>query len=530
MFYPNPTGSGAFNPSVLSSSPAFTQLFPVIGFNPPSSAQTCSNSTGVDVNTRPFFDVIPNPDGTCSVLGAAGNGFQAGTGTLFTFEAVFTANLNVSSAGQFTFNVFSDDGFVLAIGPQGTNQPTRVSGPMVNPPPSGTSFVKGYPVLGALNVPTSPVANDITVNFPAAGSYPMEFDYTECCGGQESLTLAVSGTIVPPPPPPVIHSTATSYTGDTSGDFNDPAHLSATLMDTSASPAVPVPNETITLSLGAQSCTGTTDATGTAACTVAPNVMAGSYTVMARFAGDATFKASGASASFAVTLEEDTLTYTGGINIANGTAATLSGNLLEDGVSPVAGRSVVFSLGSGATTQSCTGTTNAAGTVICTVGTVAQRLGPGSVTALFTSDGFYRSAFATANTLIFATPATGSFVIGNNSASAGMSVNFWGAQWAITNSLSGGPAPDSFKGFAETLSATPPTCGSHWFTDTGNSSAPPVTAPSFMMVLVAGSVSQSGSVLSGIVSEIVVVNTNPGYLNDPGHPGTGTVVAIICHS
>jgi hypothetical protein len=43
-------------------------------------------------------------------------------------------------------------------------------------------------------------------------------------------------------------------------------------------------------------------------------------------------------------------------------------------------------------------------------------------------------------------------------------------------------------------------------------------------------VAQSGSVVSGTVSEIVVVSTDPGYLNDPGNRGTGTVVAILCHS
>jgi len=51
-----------------------------------------------------------------------------------------------------------------------------------------------------------------------------------------------------------------------------------------------------------------------------------------------------------------------------------------------------------------------------------------------------------------------------------------------------------------------------------------------MTVAVTSSVSQSGSVLSGTISEIVVVSTNPGYLNDPGDPGTGTVVAILCRS
>src|SRR6266851_3131229 len=36
-FYPNPANSGAFDPSQLSS-PAFTQQFPVIAFNPPDVA------------------------------------------------------------------------------------------------------------------------------------------------------------------------------------------------------------------------------------------------------------------------------------------------------------------------------------------------------------------------------------------------------------------------------------------------------------------------------------------------------------
>ena len=531
MFFTNPTNSGAFDPSVLLGPPVFTQQFPVIGFNPPVTAMSCSNATGVDVNSRPIGDVVPNPDGTCSVVPAMANGLQAGTGTLSSFQAVFTADLNVSSAGQVTLTVFSDDGFVLGIGAQGSNQPTRMSGsPMVNPP--ANSFVKGYAVLGALNQSTAPNPNDITVNFPAAGTYPIELDYAECCGGTVSITLAFGGTIVPPAPPapPSTHTTAITYNGDLSSDFNDPAHLSATLMDTSVSPAAPVSNKAVTFSLGAQSCTATTDSTGVAACTVTPNAAAGNYAVTASFAGDSTFVASSASAPFAVTLEEAGQTYAGDVNFASGTSGTLSGSLLEDGNAPIAGRSVVFTLGNGPTSQTCTATTNSVGSASCSIGAVSEPLGPGSITASFASDGFYRSASATANSLIYQTLASGSFAIGDKSASLGSTVNFWGAQWALTNSLSGGAAPNSFKGFADTLTVTPATCGSSWSTDTGNSSQPPAALPSFMTVAVTSSVSQSGSVLSGTISEIVVVSTNPGYLNDPGDPGTGTVVAILCRS
>lgn len=532
-FYPNPTNSGSFDPSVLTSPPAFTQQFPDIGFNPPLGTLTCSNLTAANVNafSLPLTDVVTNPDGTCSLVPAMASGFQAGIGTLSDFQAVFTADLNVASAGLLTLNVASDDGFVLAIGPQGANQPLRVSGIMTNPPVSGLSFAKGYPVMGALNQGTAPSPNDIIINFPVAGTYPLELDYTECCAGFLSLMFTFNGTIVPPAPPapPSTHTTAITYTGDLSADFNDPAQLSATLQDTSVTPAVPVSNEAVTLNLGAQSCIGTTDVAGVAACTVMPNGMAGSYSTSASFAGDATFQASTSSAPFAVTLEEATLTYTGASNLANGNSTTMSGSLPEDGTTPVMGRSIVFTLGSGATVQSCTGTTNSAGTAACTIG-VAQPLGPGTVTANFASDGFYRSASAGANALVYENLASGAFAIGDQSASLGSSVNFWGARWADGNSLSGGSAPNSFKGFAESLGVTPPTCGSTWSTDTGNSSGPPATVPSYVAVLVTSSVAQSGSVVSGTVSEVVVVSTNPGYLNDPGNPGTGTVVAILCHT
>jgi hypothetical protein len=34
--------------------------------------------------------------------------------------------------------------------------------------------------------------------------------------------------------------------------------------------------------------------------------------------------------------------------------------------------------------------------------------------------------------------------------------------------------------------------------------------------------------ISGNTVHMVVVKTNPGYAPDPGHAGTGTVVATIC--
>ena len=51
-----------------------------------------------------------------------------------------------------------------------------------------------------------------------------------------------------------------------------------------------------------------------------------------------------------------------------------------------------------------------------------------------------------------------------------------------------------------------------------------------MAVVVPNKVTQSGSTISGNITRVVIVKTNPGYQPDPSHPGTGTVVATLCGS
>jgi hypothetical protein len=49
-----------------------------------------------------------------------------------------------------------------------------------------------------------------------------------------------------------------------------------------------------------------------------------------------------------------------------------------------------------------------------------------------------------------------------------------------------------------------------------------------MAVLVSSGVTKSGSAISGNGLKIVIVQTAPGYAGNPGHPGTGVVVATLC--
>lgn len=125
-------------------------------------------------------------------------------------------------------------------------------------------------------------------------------------------------------------------------------------------------------------------------------------------------------------------------------------------------------------------------------------------------------------------PQVSGFVIGDVNSSVGSHVTFWGAQWAQQNSLSGGSAPNSFKGFADKPAGNPPSCGQTWATNPGASSTPPATVPQFINVIVTNSISKSGSTLSGNISKIVTIQVDPGYGPSPGTPGTGAVTAVIC--
>lgn len=141
--------------------------------------------------------------------------------------------------------------------------------------------------------------------------------------------------------------------------------------------------------------------------------------------------------------------------------------------------------------------------------------------------GTISSNTVTATWVLFA-PGGGAFVISDLADVSGASVYWWGAQWWKKDHLSGGLAPASFKGF-ENGNATP-WCGAGqtWTTRPGNSPRPPRTVPNRMAVIVASHITKKGAVISGDIVHIVLVQTNPGYGPNPGHLGTGTIIATLC--
>lgn len=150
-------------------------------------------------------------------------------------------------------------------------------------------------------------------------------------------------------------------------------------------------------------------------------------------------------------------------------------------------------------------------------------LGPHTVTTTLVDSNLSVSATSTA--WVYALTDGGSFVIGDGSSSMGSPVTFSGAAWNGANTLSGGPAPDSFKGYAD---GSAPACNATWSTGPGNSSAPPATVPSYTAVVVSSTITKQGPHITGDTVHVALVRADAGYGPSPGQPGTGTVVFMIC--
>ena len=157
--------------------------------------------------------------------------------------------------------------------------------------------------------------------------------------------------------------------------------------------------------------------------------------------------------------------------------------------------------------------------------------GPVTFKADFAGDSYYVPSSGTASGFIFAFPARGAFVLGDRTvatATASTTVTWWSSNWSSLNSLTGGVADPSFKGFAGSMTPATPVCGGTWKTGPGNSPPPVSGVPAYMGTLVSSAITKSGNVIGGNIPKIVVVRTNPGYDTSPGHNGTGKIVAVYC--
>ena len=124
----------------------------------------------------------------------------------------------------------------------------------------------------------------------------------------------------------------------------------------------------------------------------------------------------------------------------------------------------------------------------------------------------------------------GNFVIGDLNAVVGNHVTFFSRHWAEFNSLSGGPAPEDFKGFARHPDPNPAQCGGTW--TSSSDSQPPEHVPRLIIAIASSSITESESSSTTFMGDIpmlvVIATDNEDALNSDDDSKTGTVIAVIC--
>ena len=499
--------------------------------HPATLSATLLDQNGNPLPNEPVSLSANDPHGTtCSAVTGA-NGVASCTAVFptpgtFTVTAFFAGDATYAPSIDASQRIEVDKATTAATY---TGAATAVSGTQATLAGQLVDTVSGTPVQGetltltlngnetcsATTDATGTASCPVTVGEAASATpYPVSVSYAGsgtygASSGSGSLTVTNQ---VP---------TTLAYVGDSQVVRGNQATLAAKLL----SAGQPVQGKTVTLTLASgEQCSATTDSTGLASCltTTAVGDPGGPDAVTLAFAGDSLYLPSTGSGTITV-LVPTTTTLAPLAPVLQGSSAQLAATLTAGG-SPVAGQTLTLSLGS----QSCSGTTGASGAATCTISKVSAPLGPATTAASFAGAGFYLSSSATGSAWVYALPkGGGAFVVGDRSDTG--SVTFWGAQWWKDNSLSGGGDPASFKGFAANVPAL--ACGGTWSTDPGNSSPPPPgPLPAYMAVLVSSNNAKSGSQISGNIVAIVIVRTDSGYQPNPGHTGTGTVVATLCKS
>ena len=185
-----------------------------------------------------------------------------------------------------------------------------------------------------VNYDTLPVHQSRTVTVTAQVPAQAGTPATNCgkLDGGDLLGNALSQQTTSPcaTTTPVKIPTVISYHGATSGDYNDAVTVTATLNDDSFNALF---NKKLTFTLaGSETCSAFTDVSGTASCLITPGEPAGLYTLKVSFddSTDPVYDVSTANASFTVTKEETTTSYTGP-TVLLGTSATLQGTCSRTG-------------------------------------------------------------------------------------------------------------------------------------------------------------------------------------------------------
>lgn len=177
--------------------------------------------------------------------------------------------------------------------------------------------------------------------------------------------------------------TTTAYTGDTSGTYDTPGTLSASVVDAFGSP---VSGATVVFQVGTDGpFSAVTGAAGTATRSYTPTLGLGTYNASAAYAGSALYNPSSSPTNqYSVAEKATKVTYTGPTSAKPNKAVPLSATLKDATGKALAGKTVKFTLGS----QTINAVTNASGVASATL-TLTQHVGTYSLSASYAGDGVY---------------------------------------------------------------------------------------------------------------------------------------------
>ena len=414
--------------------PSTLAVQPVTGnFSTPTpvSAVLTNPSTGMPIVDEPVTFTL-NGSETCTAntdaTGTATCDLTAGEpSSSYTLTASFPGDTTTSTpigsnSSTSTFTVNPDTSSLTYTGATTAvnGSPTTLSGTLTtDTPTSGTplpakvvTFTIGSGTTAQSCSGTTDENGNVTCAVPTVDQPQTAETVTSSFAGDAYDTVATANT------PITVTEPTTLTVNPATSPYSDTTTVSGVLTDTNTN--APISGEPVTFQLnGIETCTGTTDATGTASCSITPGEQAATYTVTGTFTGDSTvplqLNPSNGSASFIVTLNQTTLTYTGGTVGQNGQPLTVSGVLTNDSNTPVSGQPVTFTLGSGTTAQTCAAVTTATGAASCVINVTGQPQGPIPVTDTFGGTTYYQTSTATSTvnlpegTTLTVTPGSGTY-------------------------------------------------------------------------------------------------------------------------
>ena len=259
-----------------------------------------------------------------------------------------------------------------------------------------TFGLDGEAFTGCENVPLVQVQGVWTAGCTTSG-LPVGVDEVDAAfSGTANYEPGHGGTTVTVSPAP----TQVGYTGATSATVGTALVVSATLQNV-AGTAVALAGEPLTLGLGDLSCTATTDATGTATCTLHPTRVAQTGTLTVTYAGSTGYLASTTTA--AVVVEQATTT----LALDAPTSATFSGaTTLVATVVPGDGAGTVSFTAAGAAIPGCGGLplVSAGGGWAATCVTTALPVGTVVVVASYSGTDDYTASSATVTVTVAPAP------------------------------------------------------------------------------------------------------------------------------